>query len=404
MLSPFKFLLLLPVISSICSAAIDPIKPRQMQSRGFLNATFSSTSNNSATTNSTQTQNSSHTSFQQTYTYFHDSSITALPTPLVPNDYDGYGPYAKKKDLKNYMDIKSGFCDLSDNFCSFKDYNGTIKEASPIKLDDVCVLWDSSCSGNKTLAIEKFFSIAFPDKNDAHTNLRITNNDCFAQPDWISQSDCVTFNPPDRLLAWQKMKDWMRSEQCVSDAEEYQNMTGHQWGFILEGGVNESYSDWHQLYGPSAPGPSCCSFCELSAQNVDIYYWPDPDANSSCLSTIGGSVRPLNYGGTIIDSTTYWACPAFTDPVYPDITITDLTTAVVKTIGELSVKVPLYNPWHSVPCPEDDTGSQGSNRSINTRDEYASIRPRDHSLIIPSSITHKNDVQVSTVVSGSFTL
>lgn len=53
-------------------------------------------------------------------------------------------------------------------------------------------------------------------------------------------------------------------------------MTGYIWGFIFEQGVNELYSDWRSFSGPSVPGLSCCSFCDMYAENVDIYYWPEP--------------------------------------------------------------------------------------------------------------------------------
>ena len=366
-----------------------------------------------------QTHNSSHITSLASLSSHHtdnlNSSNIVLPTPLVSNGFDGFGPYAKKN-LKNYEDIKSGFCDLADNFCSFKDANGTIREASPLNMSDQCVLWDASCSGDKTLALERFFSIAFPDTHDTYNDLRITGNDCFAQQAWMPQSDCVTYNPPDRLLEWQKMKDWMRSPQCVSAAEEWQNMTGHLWGFIFEGGVNESYSDWYSFYKSSIPAPSCCSFCDVQAQNVDLYYWPEPDADLSCLSTIGGSVRPLDYGATITTlstpgsdilwtnyAETYWACN-YTDPVFPGSTFTDRSTAIVSTIGGLAVRLPLYNPWSPSPCLEDNTGSQSLNKSIKYRDAHAPIRARDHSLLIPSSITQTGGLSMSTVVSGGFTL
>ena len=412
-----NFLMLLSSISSSSSATAPFIYPRQTQSPSASNLSSTSTSSTPGTSNIMQTHNGSYITSSATKVSYStvksnvSSSIIALPTPLVVNEFDGFGPYAKKN-LKNYENIKSGFCDLTDNFCSFKDNNGTIREATPKSVEDQCVLWDTSCSGNKTLAMEKFFNIAFPDRNDTYDDSSITGNDCFAQQQWIPQSDCVTYNPPDRLLEWQKMKDWMRSSECVSAAEEWQNMTGHKWGFIFKAGVNESYSDWRSFYGPEPPGPSCCSFCDVYAENVDIYYWPEPDADLSCLTTIGGSLRPLDYGATVkTDSTpngydglwypttiTYWACNT-TDPIFPGTTFTDLTTAIVTTIGHLAAKVPLYNPWDPSPCVEDNTGSQGSNQSLKIRDGNASISAR-----IPSSITQNNALPVSTIVSEGFTL
>lgn len=415
-----NFLMLLSTISSRSSAAAHFIYPRQMHSPSTSDPSSTTTSSTSTTSDIMQTYNGSHITSSPTEispsTSNVNSSVVSFPTPLISNGFDGFGPYAEKN-LKNYGNIKSGFCDLADNFCSFKDNNGTVIKASPRSMDDQCVLWDASCSGNKTLAMEKFFDIAFPDRNDTYDDTSITGNDCFAQAQWIPQADCVTYNPPERLLEWQKIKDWMRSSQCVSAAEEWQNMTGRLWGFIFEGGVNESYSDWHSFYGSSIPGPSCCSFCNVYAENVDIYYWPEPDTNLSCLATIGGSVRPLDYGATkkLVSSAngydgllhasteTYWACNT-TDPEFPGTTYTDLTTAIVTTIGHVAAKVPLFNPWDPSPCVGDYAESQGSNHSLVFRDGNRSIRARDHSLVIPSSITQNNDLPVSTIVSEGFTL
>ena len=410
-------MLLLSMISIDCSAAIHSIHPRQRQARSTLDPSSTSTSNLSSTGTSMRTHNSSHITSLASVSSHHtdslNSSNTILPTPLYFS-FDEDIPFAKKN-LKNYEDIESGFCDLADNFCSFKDANGTIREASPLNMSDQCVLWDTSCSGDKTLAMERFFSIAFPDGDDPENDLSIMDKNCFAQNARI-QSDCVTYNPPDRLLEWQKMKDWMRSPQCVSAAEEWQNMTGHPWGFIFDDGVNESYSDWHSYWKSSRPAPSCCPWCDVQAQNVDIYYWPEPNADLSCLSIIGGSVRPLDYGATIATvftlgsdilrttyAETYWACN-YTDPMFPGSTFTDLSTAIVSTIGGLAVKIPLVNPWSPSPCFEDNTGSQSLNKSIKYRDAHAPIRARDHSLLIPSSITQTGGLSMSTVVSGGFTL
>ena len=407
----FTFLLLVSMTSGSCSATIQSLYACQRQSRSTLDSSFTSTSNTSSTKISPQTHNSSLvTSLASDSSDKNDlySSNIILPTPLFPHPLDGEGPFGKRN-VKNYEDIKSGFCDLADEFCSFKDANGTIREASPVNMSDQCVLWDTSCSGNKTRAMEKFFSAAFPDGDDNSLDLRITDNKCFALRGSSSQSDCVTYNPPDRLIEWQKMKDWMRSPQCVLAAEQWENMTGHPWGFIFDGGIpqNESYGS----SDPSGLTPSCCSFCDVQVQNVDLYYWPEPDANLSCLSTIGESMRPLDYGatttilnlGSSLSTRTYWVCEA-TESKDPGYTLRDLVIATVSTIGSLAVKLPLHNPWSPSPCIEDKNGSQGLNRSIKYRDRHPSIHARDHSLLIPSSITQTGSLPVSTVVSGDFTL
>ena len=48
----------------------------------------------------------------------------------------------------------------------------------------------------------------------------------------------------------------------------------------------------------SGANPSCCGVCETNVDNVEIYYWPKPDVNTSCLSIIGDSIRPIDFGAT----------------------------------------------------------------------------------------------------------
>lgn len=36
----------------------------------------------------------------------------------------------------------------------------------------------------------------------------------------------------------------------------------------------------------------------IEAGNVDVYYWPGPNANTSCQSIIGNRVNPPDYGAT----------------------------------------------------------------------------------------------------------
>lgn len=238
---------------------------------------------------------------------------TTLPAPFYPNQYSH--DYTDKVKA-NYRDIKSGFCAIGDDFCSFKNSNGTISEAITTNFTDQCLLWDASCSGNRTLAIEKFFDIAFSDQtNDSDVKGNLLDNDCFigtAYDSGVNESDWDTYNSPERLSDFNRIKTWMRSSQCVTAANEWINMTGYPWGYVFDAGMNVSQagdSSWW-TDNSSAATPSCCGVCDISAQNVDLYYWPDPDANLSCLSIIGESVkphslhsrRPMSYGeakGTI---------------------------------------------------------------------------------------------------------
>lgn len=377
-------------------------------------------SNFSAVSPLIQADNSSRVTPSAIGIYNSSHGVTNVPTPMPAPFYPNpYNLFNSSKFKANYKDITSGFCAIGDDFCSFKDSNETIVEAIATNFSDQCLLWDASCSGNRTLAIEKFFDITFSDQmpGDSNLNGNLLDNDCFAQTGLVNQSDCQTYNPPERLSDFEKIKNWMRSSQCVSAANEWIAMTGHPWGYVFEGGMNESHAQVaadgaelkqiHPAIGydnSSAALPSCCGVCDVSAQNVDLYYWPEPDADLSCLSIIGETIRPLDYGATTTIFTgiggpwtdIYWGCNSA-------ITGGFITTAEISTIGSLAVKVSSFSPWSSSPCGEDDAGSQPSNQSIKVRDGRASVYKRGHSLIVPS-ITQADGLPVSTAVSGDFTL
>ena len=393
-------------------------------------------SNSSAASSSIRANSSSHVTFSALGVYKSSLTVTnviptALPAPFYLNSIDETANHTQKNSA-NYQDVKSGFCAIGDNFCSFKGSNGTIVEAVSTSLSDQCLLWDNSCSGNRTVAIDKFFNMTFNGQfpGDPNMNGNLLDNDCFVQTDWVNQSDCNTYNPPKRLSDFQEIKNWMRSPQCVSAANDWIAMDSDRWGLIYGGGINETQAQGlsddafleqihpEETSSAFAGVPSCCGVCDVWPQNVDLYYWPEPDANFACTSIIGESVRPLDYGATttvysgIGEPLTdiYWGCTStaiFPNEKQPGEFTTEtfnITIAEIMTIGSLSVKVSSYSPWSSAPCIEDDAGSQSSNQSLKVRDERASVYARDHSLIAPSSITQADGLQVSTMVSGNFTL
>ena len=153
---------------------------------------------------------------------------------------------------------------------------------------------------------------------------------------------------------------------------------------------------------------------------MDVYYWPEPDANMSCLSTIGENVRPLDYGATTATfqgqgtpvttiTSTYWGCTVVDSyfQIASQRSVTDsyvCTTAEISQIGSLTVKISSLSPWSSSPCNQDDTGSHPSNQTAKVRDRHALVYARDHSLVTPSPRTQTEGLPVSTMVSGNFTL
>ena len=370
---------------------------------------------------STQPYTRYQTSYSVNSSGIHSSSLNNIPNPL-PSPFKGDG----NVDMQNYQDIQSGFCAINDNYCSFEGNNRT-KDLTTKAFSDQCLLWDSSCSGNRTLAIDEFFNT---------TEGLLLNNLCFSQfssgvpsgdtdisipeervgssvidIDDVVPSDCKKYNPPERLSEWQDIKSWMRSSGCVSAQNEWTKEGG-------QGDYNIS----------SEVTPSCCGLCNVGAENVDLYYWPEPGVNTSCLSIVGASVNPIAYGattGAVGDSEagTYWACsakiPATSTYTYAGTNSADaetitsvyptITTAAITTIGSLAVKVPLINPWASSPCIETDTFPRVSNISngLNSSTELhvrRAVQARGHTLLSPSSMTQENGLLVSTVVRGNFTL
>lgn len=311
-----------------------------------------------------------------------------LPVPLNTTRYS-------PKFLANYQHIKSGFCAIYDDFCSFKASNGTIREATATNLSDQCLLWDDSCSGNKTAAIEKFFDTAFRDQHAELPSIcrSLKCNSCFQQR-FVDQSDCDTYNHPERLSELRKIKDWMRSPQCVSAADEWIAKTGYSWGYYF-GMMNQSKAEFIKEYGNSSSVnlPSCCGSCLIYPASVDLFYWPEPDSDTSCLSIIGDTVRPIDYGATTKFGMTYWGCTVST---------MTLTTAHITTVGSLAVKVSDFSPWSTPMCDEDKAESQSLNQSSPS--SYASVHRRAHSLNLPTPTTQVDGLPISTVVCGGFTL
>ena len=340
------------------------------------------------------------------------STSSTLPIPFYPNP-ESTGDY---KNWKNVQDIKSGICAIEDDYCSFKNNNGTMEKASATNLDDRCLLWDPACSGNRTLAMDRFFNSTF--QSD------LLSNACFAQGNTayaVNVSNCDEYNPPSRMSDFQEIRNWMRSQQCVSAATEWAAMTPGVSNSTLANAEDDIQSDQdpdslmadqldpgYEKSLTSGVTPSCCGSCDIYAENVDIYYWPEPDANHSCLSIIGESVLPLTDGATteydLLSDTTYWGCNTTYTPSDANSAVTELiTTAELTMIGSLTVKLYDVSPWSS-PCGENYAESQPSNQSMQIHDGHASLYARDHSLLLPSSITQAGGLPVSTLVSGNSTL
>ena len=233
------------------------------------------------------------------------------------------------------------------------------------ELQDECLLWNSSCSGNRAQILSDFFG---------NTGVRLSNDACFHD-----SSNCS--------VAIQKVygevKDWMKSPQCGSSQIEWE-------------------------HGARDPIDRCCLQCDLEGGNVDIYYWPDPDSDTSCLSIVGNSVYPVDYGATTVllgdigNLTvwdTVWVC---TTKLQASVTST-VTTAVLTSQLGIVFKLQNDNPWSLLSCTENFASSPVSSNASAINSSRASLRARGHSLIVSPSTKTRKDAPV-TVTSGSFTL
>ena len=235
------------------------------------------------------------------------------------------------------------------------------------ELQDECSLWNNSCSGNRGQALSKFFG---------NTGVGLSHDACFHD-----SSNCSAAIQ----RVYGQVKEWMKSPQCGSSQNEW------------EKGVRD-------------PIDHCCLKCDLEVGKVDIYYWPDPVADTSCLSVVGNSVNPVEYGATTVPvsggaSLTVWVCTT----KIQDSVMSTITTAMLTSQLGLTFKQQSYNPWSLLSCTEDYGSSPVSTDASAICSARASLRARGplrargRPLTASPSLEKKNDALV-TVTSGTFTL
>lgn len=256
-------------------------------------------------------------------------------------------------------------------------------DALPIpELLEQCILWNSSCCGDKKAMAAEFFD---------NTRPIMEEKPCWKKMDNAS-IPCSQYESPDILSAMRAVKSWMRTPDCSS------------------------------MLGDSDPSDGCCGKGYIDAKNVDVYYWPEPDSNTSCLSVVGDEVHPLDYGATTDMGLTYWGCTAANPKtstttsyingpsgnIVSTTTITTvqsfITTAQITMVGSITFKQSLVNPWSPAGCIEETSTVSSASVPAATHTSHALIQARSYSLLISSSVTQADGLPVSTVVSGSFTL
>lgn len=186
---------------------------------------------------------------------------------------------------------------------------------------DICVLWDPSCQGNKTLAAEEFFGPGRVNSSGTMSDLLL--DPCFnGQGTDASGTNCTSslLNPASASFS-SAAKSYMREPQC--------------------------FQDYKSAYPASSRAIDvCCGTCYIYGPNVDVYYWPDPKADTSCLSIIGSDVIPLDAGAqTDGAGVVYWAASTNLYDIY----VPTVTTALITTINGIVVKEAIANPWDASP-------------------------------------------------------
>ena len=233
---------------------------------------------------------------------------------------------------------------------------------------DVCALWDPSCKGNKTLAAEEFFGQG--KANSSGTMFDLLLDPCFdGQGTDASGTNCTSslLNPASASFS-SAAKSYMREPQCSKDYESIYPVS------------SRTFDD-------------CCGTCYIYGPNVDVYYWPEPNADTSCLSIIGSDVVPLNVGAqTDEEGVVYWAASTNLYDIY----VPTVTTALITTINGVVVKEAIANPWDA--SPSITTTRPVSN--IKKRNPL-SVHPRAFNLLHGRELGADRNSSLDTGVTAS---
>ena len=264
--------------------------------------------------------------------------------------------------------IGGNTCLIQDPYCSL-----TGNDHAYDGLKDQCVLWDNSCTGDKTLAAARFFS-------SSSLAIPLFANPCFKD----LSPECTSSNPPGRISVFSQAKDWARSPSCLSVQHEMfpclQVYAGQRQDELLN--------------------QTCCGNCKIEVDKVDVYYWPEPNADTSCQSIVGSELSRVDAGATTAEhGDVYWGCTSILpyDSFISSTPTTTFTTAYLATIASLEFKSYLNNPYDETPCGNASTSSLPyMNQTGDVVSKPASLDARSHSLVARDG--------VSTTVLGDHTL
>lgn len=236
-----------------------------------------------------------------------------------------------------------------------------------------CVLWNTSCSGNKTFAMDEFFT---------STSMALYGDFCFLDP----LTGCTDLKLAERSSQYKQIKNWMRSPECYSDLAE--------WSPLRSASPPMALVD-HLPFGVIELEKVCCKGCAITAGNVELYYWPEANASTACLDIVGNGTYPLDYGATTKGTSTYWGCTGQNSSV--------IKTAFVTEVSSMKVKGYYDNPWLPPSCSAATYSTINPATPTQTHDTRPNVFARAHSIIVKSSF-HATDPPITTAVVGSFTL
>ena len=138
------------------------------------------------------------------------------------------------------------------------------------------MLWNSSCSGNRTEALDEFF-------NNTGTMMQLV----YGAWEYYAQHRKASGIPPDTNSM---IVSWMRNPECRSSFLEWhtENLDQPSWTYSDREANQDVVRtlDWSSIATTSG-NFGCCDTCELVGGNVDVYYWHEAEANTDCLASVG---------------------------------------------------------------------------------------------------------------------
>ena len=144
------------------------------------------------------------------------------------------------------------------------------------KLPDQCMLWDTTCSGNRTEALDEFFN-----------NTGTMNQLVYVGREYWDNHRKDNGIPPDTNA---KILSWLRDPDCRSSFFEWHTEHPDQptWTYTdrIDNADVLQTVDWSSIATTSVPY-GCCDACEMIGGDVDVWYWPVAGANTDCLASVG---------------------------------------------------------------------------------------------------------------------